>query len=369
MAKPTPEYQGFEQGPIRPPSEAQSLLIRVVRNCPWNRCTFCPVYKGTDFSLRPVEHVLRDIDAVSRVTEALERGAEPPREDRHAQAAAFNWYRYGMKSVFLQDANALAVAPDALIAIIEHLRQRFANIERVTAYARSQSITRLKPGRMEAIGAAGLDRIHIGLESGSDTVLRFVKKGPTKAKHIEAGQRVKAAGIELSEYYMPGLGGREWSREHAVESADALNRIDPDFIRLRSLAVPSSVPLFDDLAQGRFEKCTDRMVVEELLVFLEHLDGITSRITSDHVLNLLGELEGKLPEDKPRLLAALRRFLDLSPQDQMVYQVGRRLGAFHSLDDLADPRRTRMVEENCRAYGITPDNVDTMIDELMQRFI
>ena len=135
-----PCYRGFEQGPIRPPSEARSLLIRVTRNCPWNRCRFCPVYKGTDFSRRPLAHVLADIEAVAGWVETfapvkmrrprMEEAGGPavvpgPPLDPGAEHAAWNWYRAGMRSVFLQDANPLAVPPADMIAILRLLRERF----------------------------------------------------------------------------------------------------------------------------------------------------------------------------------------------------------------------------------------------------
>ena len=243
-------YLGFEQGPIRPPSEAGSLLIRITRNCPWNRCTFCPVYKGAQFSLRPVEHVLEDIDRIHRyVQEIWQRGAQDsklyPRDissisdslefvDRTAFNSALQWASYGMRSIFLQDANSLVIKPADLRVVLGHLRSCFPWVERITSYARSHTVARIADADLQAFAAAGLNRIHIGLESGSDRVLTRMKKGVTKAGHIKAGQKIKQAGMQLTEYVMPGLGGRDLSRDHALETADCLNQIDPDFIRLRT---------------------------------------------------------------------------------------------------------------------------------------
>lgn len=379
-------YCGFEQGPIRPPSEAYSLLVRVTRNCPWNRCTFCPVYKGAEFSLRPVEDVKRDIDAVYQHVESLrELTDESGRADQHqidrlaeslesgeseALAAAFHWFFVGgMKSVFLQDANSLVAKPRDLIEILTHLRRRFPSIERITSYARSQTVAFRKDDGLRAIRDAGLDRLHIGLESGCDEVLKMVRKGCTKQMHIEAGLKVKSAGFEVSEYFMPGLGGRRLSETHARESADALNQIDPDFIRLRTLAIPGGAPLSDDRREGRFEKCTDVMVARELLTFIENLDGIDSVVKSDHILNLFGDLEGTLPGDKDGMLELLRTFLAMEPRRQMLYQVGRRLGVFACIRDLDDPRRSAQLEEQCRRMGITPDNVDEITDRVVTTFV
>ena len=379
-------HQGFEQGPIRPPSEAYSLLIRVTRNCPWNRCSFCPVYKTAKFSFRPVERVKKDIDLVHGHVEALrlmadESGRIPPTETRKliqntepgeaaAFNAAFNWlFAGGMRSVFLQDADSLVMKPGDLVEILLHLRKRFPSVKRITSYSRAHTIARKKDGDLKAIRDAGLNRIHVGLESGSDQVLAMVKKGVTKEIQISAGLKVKQAGMELSEYVMPGLGGRELSGVHALETADALNRIDPDFIRLRTLAIPPHAPLFEEYRAGRFEKCTDSMVAEELLLFIEKLDGITSVIKSDHILNLFIDLQGRLPKDKERMLKLLRTYLAMDPSDQLLYQVGRRLGVFTRIRDMEDEPKRAEVEEACRVLEVTPHNVDEITEQMMIRYI
>jgi hypothetical protein len=380
-----PPYQGFEQGPIRPPSEADSLLIRVTRNCPWNRCTFCPVYKGTRFSLRPVEHVKRDIDqvadAVAELREAIDERGYLSREDigrlyagfpndrTEALNAALHWASGGFRSIFLQDANTLIVPPVQLIDILEHLRRRFPWPLRITSYARSHTVARIAQADLDTIRRAGLDRIHIGMESGCDAVLARVRKGTTRDQQILAGQKAKAAGMELSEYVMPGLGGRDLSERHALDTADALNRIDPDFIRLRTLAMRRGIPLVEEWEAGHFNKLTDVAAAREIRILIASLEGIGSYLASDHILNLFQEIEGRLPEDRPAMLAVIDRFFALSPAEQTLYQVGRRMGIFSSLAHLDNTGRRRQVEDLCRRYGITTENVDTVITEMMRRFV
>ncbi|MDM8536061.1 radical SAM protein [Desulfobacterales bacterium HSG17] len=386
MSKKAPEvYKGFEQGPIRPPSEANSLLIRVSRNCPWNFCTFCPVYKGRKFSLRPKDHVIHDIDTVckyvemlkqrtdnkGRITQMVAQDVSNMVDPNEADAfhAVLSWFAGGLESVFIQDANSLIIKPADLIEILIHLRKCFPWVKRITSYARSHSLARISDENLASIKNAGLNRIHIGLESGSDEVLKMVRKGSDKAMQIKAGQKVKNAGMELSEYVMPGLGGQKLSDVHAIETADALNRINPDFIRLRTLAIPNRIPLYEDYQTGTFEKCTDLMMAKEIRLFIDKLEGITSTIKSDHILNLFQEIEGKFPQDKPSLLNILDSFLDMEPEKQCIYQVGRRLGIFHRMEDMNSPHRLKKAENVCKENNITPENVDKVVDEIMKRFI
>ena len=379
------EYQGFEQGPIRPPSEARSLLIRVTRNCPWNKCTFCSVYKGEKFSLRPVDHIIRDIDsihtAITRIRARLEKYSELSGtklnleaellfgDDRQVFYTALDWLVNGDGAVFLQDANSLIMKPDQLCTILQHLRDRFPWITRITSYARSHTINRLGTGALEQLAVAGLNRIHIGMESGSDQVLAGINKGVTRQGHIDAGQAVKAAGIELSEYIMPGLGGRDLSESHALETASALNHIDPDFIRLRSLTVQPGSPLYTQYHAGRFNKNTELQTIIEIRTLIEHLEGITSTLKSDHLYNLLQEIEGVFPRDKEKMLQVLDDFLNLSKDEQVLFQFGRRTGYFRVLDDLSSPARRSYVHQLGEKLSITPENIEHVLERQTPNYI
>jgi radical SAM superfamily enzyme YgiQ (UPF0313 family) len=277
--------------------------------------------------------------------------------------------RGGMKSIFLQDANTLVIKPDNLVAILQHIRQAFPQVERVTSYARSRSIARISDDDMARLAAAGLSRIHIGMESAADEVLAFVKKGVDKQTHILAGQKVKKAGIELSEYFMPGLGGEAYSRENALETADALNQIDADFIRIRTLAIPEVSELHKEVDAGTFKPLGDKRKAEELLLFLDHLHGINSAVTSDHILNLFQEAEGCLPQDQQKMTAPIRDFLAMEPQAQMLFIVGRRTGIFHRLADLDDAELRGHAEKALAAHRVTLDNVEAWGGKMIQRFI
>lgn len=378
-------YEGYEVGPIRPPSEAQSLMIRISRNCPWNNCKFCGLYKGTKFSIRPKEHVIEDINQIKRFidivreTETLsdsdsskklaEINSSLGESERMAFYSAVGWYRVGMESIFLQDANSLIIKPDDLVEILEHIKACFPEVKRITSYARSHTIARISDEDLLRFANAGLNRIHIGMESASDEILKLIKKGVDKETHIKAGQKVKKAGIQLSEYFMPGLGGNEYSRENAIETADALNQINPDFIRIRTLAVPDNVELFKDYEQGIFTRTNDVKIVEELLLFTEKLEGITSTIKSDHILNLVMEYEGQLPQDKDKMISALQWFLNLNENEKMVFMVGRRTGIMNYMYDLVNSNKRERVLNIIKDNNITTQNVDEVVWELMKRFI
>ena len=334
----------FEQGPIRPPSEAASLLVRVVRNCSWNRCRFCPVYKGSRFSLRALDQVLADVDAMRAAADVLEAatalgpGSVPPEA---FQVARF--LRGGAGAAFLQDADPCAVTPDKLAAVIEHVRRAFPTVTKVTTYGRAATLARRRPAELALLAAAGLTRVHLGMESGSDEVLARVDKGCTAAQLVTAGRQVLEAGMELCFYVMPGLGGRELAAEHVRGTAAVLREVaaaapteHPLVVRLRTTAVVPGTPLADDEAAGHFALPDDVEVAAELHALLEQLDGVRLELRSDHALNLMSDLEGSLPDNRARCLAALDQFLALPPAEQAELALERRLGVFRQPGALLD---------------------------------
>ncbi|MGD9415696.1 MAG: radical SAM protein [Desulfobacterales bacterium] len=379
----------FEQGPIRPPNEARSLLLRLTRNCPWNQCLFCPVYKRDKFSLRTVDEIKQDILAAKQIADDIKAlswklghsGAvndavisaifnQPETSTQYRSIAA--WLYYRTDACFLQDADNLIMKTKDLVAVLQFLKAQFPDIKRVTTYSRSRTVIRKSVDALKQIRQAGLDRVHIGLESGYDPLLKLMKKGVTGAQHIEAGKRLLAAGMEVSEYVMPGLGGQEMWREHAIETAKVLNQINPHFIRLRSLRVPDHVPLHERLEDGSFTMQTDDMLAEEIGLFIKTLDGITSTVTSDHIMNLLEEVSGKLPDDKEKMLAVIQSYQELSETDRLVYRAGRRGGAYRSLDDLKrDPATYQKIKNLIQTVQQEegPQGIERMISEMVDRYI
>jgi len=326
-----------------------------------------------------VREIIEDIKAVSwrlgcsgAVTDQVISSVWGSTNHSHAYQSVAMWLYYRTGACFLQDADNIIMKTDDLVEVLKFLRETLPEITRVTTYSRSRTVVRKSVESLTQIRQAGLDRIHIGLETAYDPLLKFMKKGVTGAQHIEAGQKVLKAGMELSEYVMPGLGGQEMWREHALATAEALNQINPHFIRLRSLRVPRRIPLYENLKDGTFTMQTDDMIAEEIKLFIETLDGITSTVTSDHIMNLLEEVTGKLPEDKEKMLDVIRRYQELSDMDRLVYRIGRRGGSYRSTDDLKyDPVTYGKIEGLLRDIeskeGI--GGVEKLITEMVDRYV
>lgn len=367
----------FELGPIRPPSEFRSLPIRVTRNCPWNRCKFCRFYKGERFELRSVADVKQDILAARAIQDKLGNCArsgiiEAARDGESSLSVrgVANWLYGGGRSAFLQDANTLIMPPDDLLQVIVFLKQTLPSITRVTSYSRSKTAANRTVGELKQLHESGLSRIHIGLESGYDPLLEFMDKGATAADHIQGGRNVVASGISLCEYVVLGLGGVKMWREHATETAKVINEINPEYIRLRTLAITGDMILHQEVESGNFVRSTDEQIIEEEKLFIQNLN-CHSNLVSDHATNLLREIEGRLPDEKGRMLAIIDRFQSLSPVGRDIFKIGRRLGMYSKLDDLNDPEQSEAVERIMVRLGQDGEKRldENVIYELMERFV
>ncbi len=267
-----PENCTMEMGPMGPVGEGEALILRVSSNCPWNQCLFCPFYKGRTFSIRTLPEIEADIAVARRFYEALERTSwdmgfggsvntavideqikrspgvygKYPLEVTEAQWQAFrtlcnvaNWMTHGARKVFLQDANAVSMKPTDLLHTLHHLRKTFPSVERVSCYARSRTCDKLTLEELKELHDAGLSWCYVGIESGCDDVLRYMKKGVSKKEHISGCRKLIDAGICVAAFVMPGLAGAEKSHadRHIQETIHVLNEIRPTEVRVRSLAV------------------------------------------------------------------------------------------------------------------------------------
>ena len=269
------------EGPVyRPPSEAGSLLIQATVGCPHNKCTFCMVYKkGPPYKVRPVRDIIEDIDRAKEIYGPL------------------------IPTLFFPAGNTIAMPTDKLAQICAHARSVFPSLKRITVYGSSQYIYRKGLSDLIKLRENGLSRIHVGLESGDDEILRKIKKGTSTAEQIQAGKWVKEAGIELSEYVMLGIGGKERTREHAGATARALTAIDPDYIRLRTFIPKVNTLLLHQIKKGRFQMLSAHEVLMETRSLMENID-VTSRISSDHYTNYV-DVSGRMPEDRKSMLKVI----------------------------------------------------------------
>lgn len=341
MSQPANAKYDFETGVYRPPSEggSNSLLVRFTRNCPWNRCGFCAMYKGEKFEVRPPADIKQDIDAMAAVCNDLAdishnigHNGDLTREAviallkkapglNHHQGfiMLYHWLLTGAKTAFLQDANSLIMKTKDLVEVLQYLRKTFPSIERVTTYARSKTLVQKPLEELKAIKAAGLDRLHVGLETGDDDLLKKIKKGVTAEGHIKGGRKAVQAGFQLSEYWMPGLGGKAMWESHAINTAKALNRINPHYIRSRPFYPQPGTPLYADLQNKTFDLLTPQEQLGELRHMIEALD-VTSRVCFDHAGNYWKNRQGNLlfthsyegyqfPEEKETVLALIEEGL------------------------------------------------------------
>lgn len=377
---------GFEQGPIRPPSEAASLLVRVTRNCPWNRCAFCPVYKGRPYSARATEEILADLAQMRQASDVLQQQSQDMGEGGDVTRPVIErvydesslrpllpvawWLFHGGRTVFLQDGNALASPRRKILAVLQAIGELFPQVDRITSYGQSRTLSRRPVELLASYRAAGLNRIHIGFESGSDAVLELMDKGTTAEMHIEAGLRVLSAGIHLCCYVMPGLGGVSQSEDHALSTARVLTAIQPSAVRLRSLVVPSHGPLGALVESGQFVPVGEVAMVSEIRSMLAAMDGVHTTLVSDHDLNLLPELEGTLPDDLPRLLKTLDLFLTWPQVDQNRFVLGRRVGMLGQVSDLDGEGVRRSIDLAAEKIGVDLEEpIDGWIEQIRRRMV
>lgn len=342
----------FHIGPIRPPSEAASLLIQVTRGCTWNKCRFCNLYRHTQFKAYSADAVKEDIDVIASYADevrAYRRDGRWDLEGLNERLVSFQnedarqcfymvaqWLIDGGENVFLQDGNSTALSSGRLSEVLIYLKQVFPRIRRITSYGRAEELSRHSADYFAELKAAGLDRIHSGFETGSDEVLRLINKGTTAEHEITAGKNVRAGGIELSIYFMPGIGGRELTAENAEGTAHVLNEVDPDFIRIRTGAVKPGTELYEDYREGKTSLCSDDDKAREIRRVIELAEGVSTQLVSDHMVNLLQDVNGSLGSgrDRRRMLARIDQYLGMPEADRRVFQLLRRTLRAYDLDDL-----------------------------------
>jgi len=235
--------------------------------------------KGPPFRVRPVREIEEDLDQAGRV------------------------YGPGVRTLFFPAGNTIAMPTDDLANICAYAHSIFPKLERITTYGSSRYVHRKGKDDLRKLKENGLLRIHVGLESGDDDVLRRIKKGTDSVEQTQAGLWVKEAGIELSEYVILGIGGKERTKEHAEATARVLSAINPDFIRLRTFLPKVNTLLLHQIKKGQFQILSPHEVLRETMQIIENLD-VTSQITSDHYTNYV-DIHGRLPDDRKEMLKVL----------------------------------------------------------------
>lgn len=332
--------RSFRVGPIRPPSEANSLLLQVTQGCTWNKCKFCQLYRHTGFKAYSADSIKADIDNMAYIADRIENYrlagggwdiaginrelSQTSGGERESFYMVANWLINGDGSVFLQDGNTTALSSGRLSDVLIYLKQAFPQITRITSYGRAQNLAKVSPEEFAELKVAGLDRIHSGFESGSDEVLKLINKGVTAAEEITAGKNVKAGGIEFSVYFMPGVGGKALTEENARGMSEVINEINPDFIRIRTAAIKPQTGLYEDYLRGDFILCSEDDKVREIRSIIERAEGIETRLVSDHITNLLQTVEGSLKTDKDYMLGIIDHYLAMPEEDKRLYQAARR---------------------------------------------
>ena len=267
----------YEGRVYRPPSEARSLIIQITIGCRHNQCTFCTMYKDKIFRIRSGEAIYRDLEEMSQ--------------------------HYGMLPlrIFLADGDALTVDTDYLLEILTWIRQLFPNCQRVTAYGTAADVLKKPLSELIALRQAGLMMVYLGAESGDDQILKHIRKGLSSYQMIEAGQKLKEAGILLSLTLISGIGGRKRLREHALRSAELITNIKPEYLGFLTLMLEDGAPMLEEIQVGEMELLHPEEVLMEMRLFLEHVDSEGTVFRANHASNYLN-LRGNLNQDIPRMI-------------------------------------------------------------------
>ncbi|MFQ6000826.1 MAG: radical SAM protein [Anaerolineae bacterium] len=273
----------YEGVVVRPPSEAQSLILQATLGCSHNKCIFCGTYLDKGFRARPLKELFEDIDSVGD-------------------------YAFSVRRVFLADGNALVLSTDRLLKILDKLNDSFPRLVRVGIYGNASDILRKSPEDLEELRKRKLGIIYLGLESGSDEILQFIEKGATSQEMIEAVKKAQAVGIDLSVIAILGIGGRGLSEHHARETARVLNEMNPRYASFLTLMVIPGTPLHDMVRAGEFDLLDPLEMLRELRIIVENLDLEGTIFRTNHASNYLA-LGGTFPQDKGKILREIERGL------------------------------------------------------------
>lgn len=274
----------YNQPLFRPPSEGKSLILQVTLGCSNNECAFCEMYKTKKFTVRSFEAVKKEITDVAKLNIPVQK-------------------------VFLADGDAFVLSPKRLIEICKEVKQQLPSVKRISAYALPVNINKKSIEDLKALKNAGIEMLYVGIESGDNEVLELVSKGESFSSSEQAMLKLKEAEIKASVMVLTGLGGMKYSRQHAIKSAELLNKIQPEFASTLVLSFPYGVDKYKEEFKGDFVEMNTEELLQELQLFMEHLELKETIFRSDHASNYL-VLKGRLGKDKEQFLSQINEALN-----------------------------------------------------------
>ena len=290
---------------IRPPSEAGSYFLPLTSGCSNNTCGFCNYY-GYQLKIRDLAEIKQEIDALALY---MKPGVRVPGTPEIVFAIANQW---DGRRIFLQDGDALIYPYPQLKEALEYLNQKFPGLERIASYATAQDILRRQPDELKALKRLKLGILYMGVESGSDEILFEIGKGVNSRQIVDAGQKIKAAGILSSVTVILGLGGTERSQEHALATAKILSELDPDFAGALTLMLVPGTPMYKKNQQGELPLISPMQSLQELKMIIQNATFSNCFFSSMHSSNYFS-IRGRLPQEKDLMISKLDSIL--SSQD------------------------------------------------------
>ena len=273
---------GYDYPLYRPPSEANSMIFQVTLGCSFNKCSFCNMYRTKEYSERPWEEIKSEIDIVSKSFPQTER-------------------------IFLADGDAINLSTEKLVQILDYIKEKFPNLERISCYAMPKNLLQKSPDELTLLNSKGLDMLYIGIETGNDILLKKITKGATSKSIIDACNRAKKSGFIISCMIILGIGGKKYSMDHMKETARVVSDVSPNFLAALTLIIEDGV--YDEFMKKfsePFETLDDTMILNELELLLNNINPISPIVfRANHASNVYS-IGGNLPEDKEKMLAVVR---------------------------------------------------------------
>lgn len=273
---------GYDYPLYRPPSEANSIIFQVTLGCSFNKCSFCNMYRTKEYSERPWEEIKSEVDIVSKSLPQTER-------------------------IFLADGDAINLSTEKLVQILDYIKEKFPNLERISCYAMPKNLLQKSPDELTLLNSKGLDMLYIGIETGNDILLKKITKGATSKSIIDACNRAKKSGFIISCMIILGIGGKKYSMDHMIETARVVSDVSPNFLAALTLIIEDGV--YDEFMKKfsePFETLDDTMILNELELLLNNINPISPIVfRANHASNVYS-IGGNLPEDKEKMLAIVR---------------------------------------------------------------